>query len=201
LVTAVRRTKISPSHLQLLLLTLINIGGGDAVNISYSYIQKGMNQMTKDISESIKDQWQAPDHLLVHFDDKLTPVLTHHSTKQKEKRLPVVVSGNGETKLLGIPSIGKKLTNIYGATVSTTVAGLLNQWNCLENIRGFVFDTTTSNTGYNSGACGTLQRYIGKPQKFQLLFELLQFPLILFNRILCTCVTVDSIVIALFFHF
>ena len=164
-VTAVRRTGTSSSHLQLLLSTLIEIGGGDkeSVNISYSHIHRSINQGTQDISNKIQLTWQAPDHILVHFDDKLTNCLNNESTNTKEKRLPVVVTGGNETKLLGVPSLGSKLTNIYGATVCSSVLTLLEKWKCTDKVIGLVFDTTSCNTGHKTGACITIQRHIGRP--------------------------------------
>jgi len=34
---------------------------------------------------------------------------------------------------------------------------LLDQWNCAENIRAMVFDTTSANTGHLSAACISVQ--------------------------------------------
>ena len=64
-----------------------------------------------------------------------------------EKRMPVLVFGYGNTKLLGVPSIGKKLTGKYGKTVAEEVHKLLQVWGCTNNAYGMVFDITPSNTG------------------------------------------------------
>ena len=45
-----------------------------------------------------------------------------------EKRMPVLVFGYGNTKLLGVQSIGKKLTGKYGKTVAEEVHKLLQVW-------------------------------------------------------------------------
>ena len=164
-VTVARRTGTSSSHLQLLLSTIIEIGGGDKdkVNISYSHIHRSVSQGTQEISQNIQLNWQAPEHILVHFDDKLTRCLNNQSINVKEKRLPVVVTGDNKTKLLGVPSLGSKLSKIYGATVCSSVLTLLDKWKCTNNVIGLVFDTTNCNTGYKTGACITIQRHIGRP--------------------------------------
>lgn len=85
--SVVKRTKITPANLLNILTVLINIGGGDvnAVNLSYSYIQSNINRVADEISSTIIDTWNSPDHLLLPWDDKITPTLDGTG---KEKRMP-----------------------------------------------------------------------------------------------------------------
>ena len=162
LVAAVKRIKMTPADLLTIMSVVITIGGGNlnSVNLSYTYIRNHFNKITEEVSSIIRQEWTAPKNLLVHWDDKTDQTLDGTS---KEKRLSVSVSGK-ENKVLGVPSLGKKsLRNIYGKRVCEEVTKLLKDWNCVNNIYGMVFDTTSSNTGRLSGACVTFQKYIGKP--------------------------------------
>ena len=66
---------------------------------------------------------------------------------KREKRLLVSVLGKKKHKILGVPSLGNNLQNIYGKRVCEEVMNLLEKWNCVNNIYGMVFDTTCCNTG------------------------------------------------------
>ena len=140
LVRTAKRINIRPAELSTILSVLIDIGGGniDSVNLSYAYIQRHYNEITKEISSSIRENWTAPKNLMVHWDDKTDQTLDGTS---KEKRLAVAVSGKGE-KLLGAPPIGKKLTHIYGKTVCKKVMDLLKKWNCVNSVNGMVWFLT-----------------------------------------------------------
>ena len=65
--------------------------------------------------------WTDSKNLLVHLDHKINPTL---DGILKEKRLSVFVSGK-EHKLLGLPSLGNNLQNIYGKIVCEEVMNLL----------------------------------------------------------------------------
>ena len=90
----------------------------------------------------------------MHWEYKIYPTL---DGTLKEKCLSVSDSGK-EHKLLGVPSLSNNLRNIC-----EEVMNLLKKWNCVNNIYGMVFDTTSCNTGHFSGACVTFQKWIGKP--------------------------------------
>ena len=60
--------------------------------------------------------------------------------------------------MLGAPVLGKITPVTYGRQVTNAVIGLLDEWQCKENVFGMVYDNTSSNTGCNTGTCITLQR-------------------------------------------
>ena len=117
-----------------------------------------MTAASKKIPSAIKQEWKPPSKMLIHWDDKTMPSLDGST---KEKRLPVVVSGLGKTKLLGAPVLRKILKVTYGAKVTGATVGLLNEWKFKEHF--MVFDTTSSNTGPKTGACISFQKRLGKP--------------------------------------
>lgn len=87
------------------------------------------------------EQTPLEGHLLLHWDGKHLPDID--GSKAKVDRIAVLVTGNGQEKLLGIPKIGNQ------------------RWNLASQIKGLVFDTTASNTGLHSGACIKIEEAIG----------------------------------------
>ena len=53
------------------------------------------------------------------------------------------------TKLLGVPEVDSG----SGMQQKDVVVDMLTKWNISRQITGLVFDTTSSNTGHESGAC------------------------------------------------
>lgn len=76
----------------------------------------------------------------------------------KIERLAVLVSGHGESKLLGIP----KIKNSSGVSQAKAVLDCLFQWNLGDKIIGMCFDTTSTNTGGKNGACTILEQKLNK---------------------------------------
>lgn len=77
---------------------------------------------------------------------------------EKIERLAVLVSGGGENKILGVP----KLAASTGALQATAVYQCLCQWELENKVVGMCFDTTSSNTGKNIGACVLLEEKLNK---------------------------------------
>ena len=64
------------------------------------------------------------------------------------ERLPVLLSGESGTKLLGVPALPPlQEGDAVGRLIAEATVGLLQQWNCCDSVRGMCFDTTASNTG------------------------------------------------------
>src|SRR6218665_2537512 len=89
--------------------------------------------------------------LVVHWDGKLLQDLTG---KEHVDRLPVLVSGHGVNKLLGVP----KLTSGKGENTAAAVYTLLQDWSVADRVKAMCFDTTSSNTGHRAGACILLKQ-------------------------------------------
>jgi hypothetical protein len=61
-------------------------------------------------------------------------------------RLPVLVSGDGMDKLLGVP----KVSSGTGENEATAVNKLVAEWQLIEKVQAMCFDTTSVNTGRHS---------------------------------------------------
>ncbi|KAG0728480.1 hypothetical protein GWK47_032372 [Chionoecetes opilio] len=80
------------------------------------------------------------------------------TTKENVERLPILVSGNGTVQLLNVP----KLPSGTGSERAKAVVGALKDWDLTERISGMSFDTTSSNTGRNDGACVLIEQQLKK---------------------------------------
>ena len=103
----------------------------------------------------IRETFNPQIPLTVHWDGKLLPALTG---KDNVDRLPVLVSGGGMSKLLGVP----KLPSGTGDAMAKAVIDCLDDWNIKARITALSFDTTSSNTGGKSGACTRIETMIGR---------------------------------------
>ena len=78
--------------------------------------------------------------------------------KNKVDRVVILVTGSGKEKVLAILKIdtgtGKQQANACLCT--------LDDWKLRSQVRGLVFDTTSSNTGLHSGACTILEGALAK---------------------------------------
>ena len=75
----------------------------------------------------------------------------------KDDRLPVLISGVGGIKLLGVPPLPVKSSESAGSLLSTATLSLAEEWNCHEKISSMVFDTTSANTGRLTAGCICIQ--------------------------------------------
>ena len=65
---------------------------------------------------------------------------------RKEERLPVLLSGEGDTKLLGMPALQQlQKGDAMGSAIAGASLALLQE--CCESVKAMCFDTTASNTG------------------------------------------------------
>ena len=80
----------------------------------------------------------------------------------KVERLPILLSGIGGIKLLGVPAIPYKSSSA-GEKIAQASLELIKIWDCAKSLRGMVFDTTSSNTGAQTAACVSLQNALSKP--------------------------------------
>jgi len=125
----------------------------------------------KEIASEICSSFPSGGPLTVHWDEKLLPALT---SKESVNRIAVLVSGNDDTKLLGVPAI----PNGSGASQSEAVFKLLEDWNLTTRVHFMRFDTTASNTGSQNGACTLLEQKMQKdlirvPCRHHIIMELI----------------------------
>ena len=81
----------------------------------------------------------------------------------KVKRLPVLLSFIGNTKLLGVPAIHHKSSSFAGSFIGDASDELIKIWDCQNSLAKMVFDTISSNNGAQTAACVALQNAISKP--------------------------------------
>jgi len=91
----------------------------------------------------------------VHWDGKILPDITG---KDNVDRLPILVSGDGVSKLLSVP----KLESGTGEAISNAVIESLFDWSITDRVQSLSFDTTASNTGHINGACKLIEEKIGR---------------------------------------
>ena len=99
-----------------------------------------------------------PDKAVIHWDGKILKV----KGNQQSNRVCVYLTGvqaDGAKKLLGAP----ETKDGTGAAEAEVVKTLLKEWNVKREICGMVFDTTSSNSGSESGACKCLEDWLETP--------------------------------------
>ena len=138
LVSVATRNKIRPTKMSAVLHALINACDGDtsAVNLNYSTAQRYSVEVHNTIAQKIKRDWKPPEIALLHWDGKL--MLTLDGAK-KEERLPVLLSGIGGTKLLGVPALNSEYGGPMGQQIASATLSLLKQWLCEDSVCGMFF--------------------------------------------------------------
>ena len=81
---------------------------------------------------------------------------------KKNDRLPILVSDRDSVKLLGVPALPTKSSELSGDLISAEVIPLVEKWQCKDKIFSMVFDTTASNTGHLTAGCISIQQKLGK---------------------------------------
>ncbi|GBP27267.1 hypothetical protein EVAR_77281_1 [Eumeta japonica] len=154
--SAFDRNKITDREAMRLIIPLSAALGCNPASlpISRSSIRRARKKARTEYNSNIKKKCDIDSPLVVHWDGKLMPDITG---KKKVKRLPILVSGNGCEKLLGVP----KLVAGTGKQISDAVFDTVRQWNITNKIQAMSLDTTASNTGARKGACVFLEEKTG----------------------------------------
>lgn len=157
LASALDRTKMSDRKAVFVITEAVKSVGCDVAdyNINRSSISRGRQKNRSQFAEVIKRDFHVDTPLVVHWDGKL---MEHLTKKQHVERLPILVSGKGVEKLLGVP----KLPGGTGEDQATAVVEALEEWGISEKVIGMCFDTTASNTGIRSGACLRIEQKLGR---------------------------------------
>lgn len=158
LATVLDRSKLSERdtvHLLNAVLESVNIDPADYV-INRESVRKLRNMSREKVAKSIKENFLNMDleAVTIHWDGKMLSNIDSSGSDSAVERLAVVVSASGIEKLLAVP----KLSSSTGAQMSSAVYNVLEEWNLLEIVQAFSFDTTASNTGRLQGACLLLER-------------------------------------------
>lgn len=72
----------------------------------------------------------------------------------KVERIAILVSYNGTSKFLG----ALKVESSTGKNIADAVYEVLVKWNIVDQVSGFSYDTTSTNTGINTGAAVLLEK-------------------------------------------
>jgi len=75
------------------------------------------------------------------------------TSKQHVDRLPVIITGQGISQLLGVP----KIASGTGEAQASAIKDMLEEWDLCERVGALCFDTTAANTGNKAGACVLLE--------------------------------------------
>ena len=155
------RTKISDRKAMMVMAATAQSLGHDVkeIAISCSSIRRFRQQHRTIDAKQLKEAFDADHPLVVHWDGKLIPKLTG---KQKEDRLPVLVSGKGISQLLTVA----KLSAGTGISQAKAVVNALKDWQIELQVQAIACDTTSSNTGRLNGTCINIEQSLNK----QLLF-------------------------------
>lgn len=155
--SALDRNKITDREAMRLIIPLSAAFGCNPASlpISRSTIRRARKKARTEYNSNIKKKFDIDSPLVIHWDGKLMPDITGNN---KVERLPILVSGNGCEKLLGVP----KLTSATGEKISDAVFDIMQQWNVTNKVRAMSFDTTASNTGVKKGACTLLEEKTGR---------------------------------------
>jgi len=157
LTAALDRAKVSDRNAAIILTEAASIFNCDVrnVNINRSSIRRKRKECRSHLAASIKNEFSVDSQLVVHWDGKLLQDLTG---KEHVDRLPVLVTGLGVHKLLGVP----KLVGGTGENTAAAVYAALDDWGLTHQVQGMCFDTTSSNTGHRTGACILLEQKFGR---------------------------------------
>ncbi|KAG7170900.1 hypothetical protein Hamer_G012470, partial [Homarus americanus] len=96
-------------------------------------------------AETDQNHFLQDEPLLLHWDGKLLPDVQNTTAS----RIAIVVTFNGQEKLLGVP----KKERETGEAQAEACLEAIKSWNVEKLVKGLVFDTTASNTGLHRGAC------------------------------------------------
>ena len=129
-------------------------------NISKSSAHERTKQERLKIASSVKEEYQLqkPKIMVGHWDGKIFRV----KGNKVSNRVCVYVTGvdaENTRKLLGVP----ETVDGTGKAESDVVTHLLEEWGIKAEIVGMVFDTTSSNTGADNGACKFLEDWVESP--------------------------------------
>ena len=124
----------------------------EELSISRSTIRRARCRNRETVTAVDKAAFHSDDPLILHWDSKLLPDINSYSSKVD--RVVILVSGGGKEKILAVPKIAAGT----GEQQANACLQALDEWDVRCQVRGLVFDTTSSNTGIHSGACTLLER-------------------------------------------
>ena len=159
-VAALDRGKLSDRNATYLLnatATALN-ADDEGLLVSRSKLYRTRKKLRMEMSEKIKNQFGAEGPFVIHWDGKLMNDLKDAKFAPKLDRLPISISGGGSTQLLTVA----KLQNGTGQAQAQAVLDAVEEWGLDGQICAMSFDTTSTNTGREKGACTLIEKKLGK---------------------------------------
>ena len=159
-VASLDRTKTTTREAMHIVAPALKAAGVDlkTLSLSSSSIYRARKTVRRSTAQTQKELFVPTTPLIAHFDGKLLPD-SDGRTEVLVDRMPIVVSGLNTEKLLAIP----KLPVSTGELMGNAVVQTLQEWKAVPDwLAGLCFDTTSSNTGINTGAITVIQRAFDK---------------------------------------
>ena len=122
--------------------------------LSQSTIQRAQKRTRRDVSDSVGSDFELSYPLVVHWHGK---ALSEMLGGRDVERLPVLVSGDGNEKLLGVPKINAGT----GENEVNAFYGLLQERKLTEKVQAMSFYIISVNTGRHTRVCKRLEDKLG----------------------------------------
>ena len=154
------RVNVSYQARAMIAASTVNALGGDVyeTNISKTSAWRKAHEVRTKTAVKIKAAFKCPDKVTAHWDGKTLTL----KGNIKSNRVCVYLTGADALhtrKLLGVP----ETPSGTGYDEAKIVTDLLMSWDVLMEVIGMVFDTTSSNTGAENGACKFIEEWRGSP--------------------------------------
>ena len=153
---ALDRTRTTTRQAMMIVTPALAAAGVDVsqLTLSRASLMDARNNSRETLAAAVRQNFQPSVPLVAHFDGKLLPNFDG-GKRVLQDCMPVVVSGFGVEKLLGIP----KLPVGTGTLMGQKVVEFVREWPGVEeHLSGLCFDTTSSNTGIHAGAITVVQQ-------------------------------------------
>lgn len=136
--SALDRVGLPDDQFRLIMGPIASVMKADSTKtrLSRSTIKRKWNVNRKGVAETIKERFvseSALTNFIVHWDGKLLSDSTNPNfalKKRKTDRIAVAVSGNGTSKLLGIPEV----SNGTGFQMARVIFNMGYNWKCSRNV-------------------------------------------------------------------
>ena len=154
---ALDRTQISDRQAAQVLIPFAVELGHDVNELALSRASIGRRRKANRTEQAaeLKEAFAPSVPLTIHWDGKLMPDLTG---RDKVDRLPVLVSGDGQQKILAVQKLGDRKAEGTAAVILDAP----EDWKVKDRIVAMCFDTTAVNTGAKSGVCLRLEMSLGR---------------------------------------
>src|SRR6218665_1372303 len=124
----------------------------DDVALSRNTIQRARHETRSVVASEIRTTFTVDSPVLLHWDGKLLPDIS--GSKEVVDRVAILVTSGHLEQLLAVPKIGCGT----GQQQCDACLCALDDWQLRSKVLGLVFDTTSSNTGLNLGACTLIEK-------------------------------------------